>query len=436
MKGKQILVLLLLEFLAPFQTSTAAQTNRGLTYEPEAARVAKPSLYLLSVGVSHYRNPDFNLDLPAKDASDVAALWKAQEGRLYGAVETRLLTDQQATRDAILAGLEWLETRATQRDVAILFFAGHGLNDPRTGEYVFLPHNADLAARRTTLLPDREVRSALSSLPGKVLVFLDTCHAGNLLGDARTRGPADLGRLLDELAEAESGVVVFAAAGKEQKAQETPGWTNGAFTRALLEALSGKADLDGDRSLRVAEIESYLGTRVRDLTGGLQVPVTRKPGSVPDFPVAVLPGVSNEILASYDAPPPRETKPAPLPEEPALPAFEPQRIESKGFLFELVSCRASGNRVSCDLFITNQGEDRQLVISNGSRVFDEGGNEVRLESARVADSSGSGVRKFMVSGIRTEASVTFAGFPAQSRKISLLLLEAAGKISFRDIPVR
>lgn len=423
-------------FLLMLSTGAAAQTNRGLAYEPDPSRVPRPNLYLLSVGVSGYRNPDFNLDLPAKDASDVAALWKAQEGRLYGTVETRLLTDQQATRDAILSGLEWLETRATQRDVAILFFAGHGLNDPRTGEYVFLPHNADLAARRTTLLPDREVRSALSSIPGKVLVFLDTCHAGNLLGDARTRGPADLGRLLGELAEAESGIVVFAAAGKEQKAQETPGWTNGAFTRALLEALSGKADLDGDRSLRVAEIESYLGTRVRDLTGGLQVPVTRKPGSVPDFPVAVLPGVSDEILASYDAPPSRETKPAPLPAEPALPAFEPQRAESDGYLFELMGCQVNGNRVSCDLFVTNQGADRKLVIRSGSRIFDEGGNEVRLESARIADSEGSTVRKLLISGIRTRASVTFAGFPAQSRKISLLYLEAADEVRFREIPVR
>lgn len=247
----------------------------------------KPALYLLAVGVGDYANPAFRLDFPAKDARDVAAAWQRQEGGLYGRVEARVITDRAATKDAILSGLEWLESRTTQDDVALLFFAGHGINDPRTGEYLFLPHEADLAARRVTLLPHREVVSALSALPGKVLVFLDTCHSGNLLG-GRTRDVSDLTRLLDEMAAAEPGLVVFSATTGRGLAQETAGWENGAFTRALLEALEGRADQDGDRSLWIAEIETYLGRRVRELTRGLQTPATAKPRSLPDFPVAVV----------------------------------------------------------------------------------------------------------------------------------------------------
>ena len=301
MRRNSFAALLLLALALPAGAQRPA--NRDVAYEPEPA-AAKPKLYLLSVGVGAYQNPAFQLSLPAKDARDVAAAWKAQEGRLYSEVEARVLTDREATHDAILAGLEWMETRATQQDVAVLFFSGHGINDPRTGEYLFLPYEADLSARRTTLVPDRDVSSALSSIPGKVLVFLDTCYAGNLLGGARTRGPADLAPLLAELAEAGSGIVVFAAASDQQQAQEMDDWDNGAFTRALLEALSGKGDADRDGSVRISEIEGYLGRRVRDLTNGLQTPVSRKPGGVPDFPVAVLPGAkktprqSNQSFAS------------------------------------------------------------------------------------------------------------------------------------------
>ncbi|HKV11954.1 MAG TPA: caspase family protein [Thermoanaerobaculia bacterium] len=247
----------------------------------------KPTLYVLAVGVGAYKNPDFKLELPAKDARDMVSVWKHQEGGLYEKVEIRLLTDKDATRDAILSGLEWLETQVTQRDVAVLFFAGHGVNDPRTGGYQFLPYEADLNARRTTLLPDREVISTLSGLPGKVLVFLDTCHSGNLLGGLKTRDTSDLNRLINELASADNGVVVFAASTGRQRSAESPEWKNGVFTKAVVEALDGKADLDGDHSIWITEIESYVGKRLKELTGGLQTPVSLKPGGVPDFPIAV-----------------------------------------------------------------------------------------------------------------------------------------------------
>jgi WD40 repeat protein len=246
----------------------------------------KPKLYLLAVGVGTYANPGFNLDLPAKDARDIAASWKAQKGGLYRDVDVKLLTDAYATKDAILDDLEWLERQTTEKDVAVLYFSGHGLNDPRTGEYLFLPYEADLNSRRKTLLPDREVRSALSTIPGKVLVFLDTCHSGNLLGTAKSRDASDLTRLLNELTSAENGVVVFSASTGRQQAIESSEWKNGAFTSALLEALSGKANYR-DNSLYITELESYLDRRVKEMTRGLQTPVAAKPSGMPDFPVAL-----------------------------------------------------------------------------------------------------------------------------------------------------
>ncbi len=54
--------------------------------------------------------------------------------------------------------------------------------------------------------------------------------------------------------------------------KENPDWQNGAFTEAVLEALAGNADRDGDRWLSVSELEGYVVRRVRELTGNQQNP--------------------------------------------------------------------------------------------------------------------------------------------------------------------
>jgi WD40 repeat protein len=247
----------------------------------------KPKLYVLSIGVGTYSNPAFNLEFPAKDARDITTAWKSQAGKLYGEVQARFLTDAEATKNGIFDGLEWLERETTAQDVAVLYFSGHGVNNPRDGEYLFLPYEADSGAMLRTMLPGREIRGVLSSIPGKVLLFLDTCHSGNLFGKAKGPGASDLTGLINELTSAENGVVVFSASTGRQSAIESDELKNGAFTLALVEALTGKADLDGDHSLYITEIENYLARRVKELTRGLQTPVVAKPGGMPDFPVAV-----------------------------------------------------------------------------------------------------------------------------------------------------
>src|SRR5262249_26691162 len=75
--------------------------------------VVKPKLYVLAVGVSRYQTPGLGLDFAAKDAQDFTATLRRQRGRLYRDIEVRLLTDAEASREAILDGLEWLQRQTT-----------------------------------------------------------------------------------------------------------------------------------------------------------------------------------------------------------------------------------------------------------------------------------------------------------------------------------
>ena len=244
--------------------------------------VAKPRLYVLAVGVSNYQDASLKLHYPAKDARDFATALQKQQG-LYREVVVKLLPD--ATADQVLDGLDWLRSEVTAKDVGMLFLAGHGVNDA-DGDYYFLPANANPERLRRTAVAYFDVKKTLSSLPGKTLAFIDTCHSGNVMG-AR-RGVADINAVINDLTAAENGVVVFASSTGRQFSLEKDEWNNGAFTKALVEGLTGKADYTGDGAISINELDTWLADRVKKLTGNQQTPTTTKPNSVPDFPLAAV----------------------------------------------------------------------------------------------------------------------------------------------------
>ncbi len=114
---------------------------------------------------------------------------------------------------------------------------------------------------------------------------MDTCHSGNVMGTRR--GVADITAVVNELASAENGVVVFASSTGRQYSLEDASWGNGAFTKALVEGVNGRADYQGKGRITVNMLDLYLSERVKELTGGKQTPTTTKPQTISDFPVAV-----------------------------------------------------------------------------------------------------------------------------------------------------
>lgn len=247
----------------------------------------KPKLYVLAVGVSDYDNPKYKLGLAAKDARDFAEALQKQKARLYREVEVKLLTNRKANRDEVLEGLDWLQKQVTSRDIGMLFLAGHGIND-NTGVYYFMPSNAEVNKLKSTGVVFTEIKNTLSNLAGKALFFVDTCHSGNVLGGGRRAVSTDVTGVINELASAENGVVVFSSSTGRQYSLENPEWGNGAFTKALVEGFNGKANYNKTGRITHKMLDFYISERVKELTGGQQTPVTQAPGGVPDFPIALV----------------------------------------------------------------------------------------------------------------------------------------------------
>jgi len=247
----------------------------------------KPKLYVLAVGISKYADGSIALTYPAKDARDFAVAAVAQKGGLYRDVETKILTDADATKDNIEDGLDWIQRQTTSKDVAMIFLSGHGANNT-DGTYLFIPENFNRDHIKSTGLPFSDIKNTVAAIAGKAIFFIDSCHAGNVMGTARTRALPDVNAVVNELSSTENGVVVFTASTSNQLAEEDDKWGNGAFTKAVVEGLAGKADYLHNGRITVNMLDLYVSERVKELTNGAQTPTTTKPPTVPDFPIAVV----------------------------------------------------------------------------------------------------------------------------------------------------
>jgi uncharacterized caspase-like protein len=128
-----------------------------------------------------------------------------------------------------------------------------------------------------------EIGKTLLGLKGRAAFFIDTCHAGQAANQA-IRGNASMTGALNEINE-ERGVIIFASSTGKETSQEDANWGNGAFTKAIIEGIGGKADRDNSGLIRPSYLSAYVNDRVRALTGNEQRPVIFTVGI--DDPIAV-----------------------------------------------------------------------------------------------------------------------------------------------------
>jgi len=279
----------IITLLADNDNGTSPETNLYLKWTAPVATkeefIYKPKLYVLVIGVSDYNNPDFKLGFAAKDANDFATTIVAQKGLLYADVIVKKLLNKEATKDAITDGLDWIQKQTGQKDIAMIYYAGHGIND-NNGIFYMVPVAADLERIRTTCLNFEELKQTVSSIAGKVVVFIDACHSGNVMGSTR-RGGIDINAIVNELSSTENGAITFTSSTGKEFSLEDQAWGNGAFTKAVIEGLNGKAAINGKNKITIKSLDAYISERVKELTKGKQHPTSVSPPNVPDFPIAV-----------------------------------------------------------------------------------------------------------------------------------------------------
>lgn len=255
--------------------ASGLQAREELRVNPVGAVAVAGNLYVLAVGVSHYKNPKYNLKYAGSDAAAFARLWKERSATLYQKVEVTQLTDDQATSANIRAAFKKLQEKASPADSVVIFLSGHGVQ-ANASDYYFASQDIDATSIETvrhTGLPWMALEETLGALKARhVFMFLDACHSGNALGGQLSSSESLAGLLVKQ-----AGVMVFSSSRGSEFSYELDELHHGAFTAAILEGIGeGKANFDiggqHDGVITAIELLTYLRARVPQLTGNMQTP--------------------------------------------------------------------------------------------------------------------------------------------------------------------
>ena len=293
--------------LPPGKHELAVKADTSVSYglsEPvdvgqDLPPATKPRLFVLAIGVNDEPTDKTGRQWATNDVQAIAEKLQAGGKKLFREVLTYELTGAEVTRESLLGGFQWLKRYMQPNDVGVVVFVGRVGTDSSGAAQLMAAGGGQPAC-----LSEKSSTSCNRLAAG--------CISGSTLGPKRSRAeqlrervqtgrdyclePAagkpqlpdfNLGsEMLRELSSPDYGVRVLGAARSRETAEELPTEQHGAFAQALLEGLSGKADANGDGLVEMSELESYLTSRVDELTAGRQHPVARQPAMVPDVPLA------------------------------------------------------------------------------------------------------------------------------------------------------
>ncbi len=272
----------------------------------------KSNLYLVAIGSSSFIDKSYNLTYPSKDANDFEQ--KLKKSKVFKSVNTLKINDSEVTK-SILPTIKSFLSTATESDVIIVFYAGHGLLDKKLNYYL---STADINFEEPELkgLSMDSIENMLGEMKcRKKLMFIDACHSGEIdkediaissktsstnNGEIKFRAVGnqnvsnkniygakssiEISKMLFADTRLNSGLNIISSAGAAEYAIEGNTWKNGVFTYSLLYGItSNEADLNKDGEIWVSEIQEYLSKKVYALTNGKQSPTSRKENLITNF---------------------------------------------------------------------------------------------------------------------------------------------------------
>ncbi len=207
--------------------------------------------YLVSVGIADYSGfPQKmnNLRLTAKDAQTIVDLYSKNTS-----VDYSILLNDKATKSRILKAIKKVFNSASENDIVVFFFSGHG-------------YPGGFCASDGNLGYD-EVRKAMSeSMSKNKMMFVDACRSGGMrVDDTSAQGAITSAK--------KANVMLFLSSRNNENSIERRDMKNGFFTTYLQKGLRGNADSNRDRVITAKELFDFVHNGVSKVSGGKQHPV-------------------------------------------------------------------------------------------------------------------------------------------------------------------
>lgn len=258
-------------FMASYLDGKAENSQSQITRPSSELKDERGRLFLLSVGVSKHKFPEYNLGYAAADAEALVDFFRTSESDLYREVYVASITDEEASAERIIQAIEWTKEACSEKDVCIIAFSGHGIKGKK-GLY-FVCHEGDANGMQYTCLNWSKVGEAIAAINAKqTLILADCCHAGAFA--VEHSGPQS--KLIEAFADRKN-VFIFSSSHADQLSLELPQKKHGAFTAAILDSLRGAADSDNNGIITLGELQQQVIMDVRRMTSGKQLPTVPFP---------------------------------------------------------------------------------------------------------------------------------------------------------------
>jgi hypothetical protein len=253
----------------------------GLTPKARDTK-AGPEKWAVVVGTSEYMNRGVSpLKYADKDAEAFAKFLQTPEGGGYESDHIRVLLNKDATLANLHEALIDFLQQAIDKDLALIYFAGHGLPDPARPQNLYLlTYDTDPTRLGTTAFPMWQIKDVLERhiSAKRIIVFSDACHSGGISVDFATRGMDVtksnlINQYLADLSRTKEGIVIFTASAAGEVSQEITELGHGVFTYCLLEGMKGEADFNNDYTVTINELMQYVEDQVKRRTKGAQNPM-------------------------------------------------------------------------------------------------------------------------------------------------------------------
>jgi WD40 repeat protein len=282
-----------------------------LSFDVEGVfKTRAPELYIATIGVSLYKQAEYNLRYAEKDAVDLNKLFV--KNKSFKKTNSLMLLNEEVTIES-LQKIKTFFASAQQQDVIILFIAGHGVLDANFNYYI-ASHDMDFYAPEKRGIPYSKISEIYNNVQSRnKVILLDACHSGeldttetvvsnniddtaenedvefraagiNVKNSKSGKSALDLSKMLfADVSDSDGSTVISSASGTEY-AMESSKWSNGLFTYCCIEGLkTKKADLNQDKKITVSELRRYVNNRVQELSNGKQNPSSRVENVKNDF---------------------------------------------------------------------------------------------------------------------------------------------------------
>ena len=226
----------------PMSSTDSEQKKDSLPLRKETATqpgssVPSAKYYALIIGIDRYRQLP-KLENAANDAIMVGQVLREKYG-----FETRMLLNEEASRDAIMSALNDLRRQLTEDVSLLIYYSGHGEYNAQTETSYWLP--VDASRNDTTKwLESRSISDQLKLITARhILVVADSCFSGTITRSAsgKLSGKVAREKYLQKVL-GQSSRVLIASGGNEPVLDAGGRVGHSVFADSLIDALSEPFD--------------------------------------------------------------------------------------------------------------------------------------------------------------------------------------------------